>query len=103
MGMIDGWCKGSFVMGENPTVGKANGKLHRLALANLDCLVVRDVQETETKLPERAKRLVRRERSYTTWLWEPPPGRWARWRSTPPPTPTWPAGAATLQQRQRSA
>jgi formate dehydrogenase major subunit len=48
MGMIDGWCKGFFVMGENPTVGNANGKLHRIALASLDWLVVRDMQETET-------------------------------------------------------
>ena len=47
-GMIDGWCKGFFVMGENPTVGNANGKLHRFALANLDWLVVRDLAETET-------------------------------------------------------
>jgi formate dehydrogenase major subunit len=36
MGMIDGWCKGFFVMGQNPAVGAANGKLQRLALANLD-------------------------------------------------------------------
>ncbi len=36
MGMVDGWCKGFFVMGENPAVGAANGKLQRLALANLD-------------------------------------------------------------------
>ena len=48
MGMIDGWCKGFFVMGQNPTVGSANGKLHRLALANLDWLVVRDLYESET-------------------------------------------------------
>jgi formate dehydrogenase major subunit len=48
MGMIDGWCKGFFVMGQNPAVGAANGKLQRLALANLDWLVVRDLVETET-------------------------------------------------------
>src|SRR5215212_9011500 len=48
MGMIDGWCKGFFVMGQNPAVGAANGKLQRLALANLDWLVVRDFSETET-------------------------------------------------------
>ncbi len=48
MGMIDGWCKGFFVMGQNPAVGSANGKLQRLALANLDWLVVRDLVETET-------------------------------------------------------
>jgi formate dehydrogenase major subunit len=48
MGMVDGWCKGFFVMGENPAVGAANGKLQRLALANLDWLVVRDFSETET-------------------------------------------------------
>ena len=48
MGMVDGTVKGFFVMGENPTVGAANGKLQRLALANLDWLVVRDMQEIET-------------------------------------------------------
>lgn len=48
MGMVDGWCKGFFVMGQNPAVGAANGKLQRLALANLDWLVVRDIVETET-------------------------------------------------------
>ncbi|HET7478397.1 MAG TPA: molybdopterin dinucleotide binding domain-containing protein, partial [Rubrobacteraceae bacterium] len=48
MGMMDGWCKGFFVMGENPAVGAANGKLQRLALANLDWLVVRDFSEIET-------------------------------------------------------
>lgn len=48
LGMVDGWCKGFFVMGQNPAVGAANGKLQRLALANLDWLVVRDLVETET-------------------------------------------------------
>ncbi len=48
MGMIDGWCKGFFVMGENPAVGAANGKLQRLALANLDWLIVRDFSEIES-------------------------------------------------------
>jgi len=48
MGMVDGWCKGFFVMGQNPAVGAANGKLQRMALANLDWLVVRDLVETET-------------------------------------------------------
>ena len=48
MGMVDGWCKGFFVMGENPAVGAANGKLQRLALANVDWLVVRDFSETES-------------------------------------------------------
>lgn len=48
MGMVDGWCKGFFVMGQNPAVGAANGKLQRLALANLDWLVVRDLTEIET-------------------------------------------------------
>ncbi len=48
MGMVDGWCKGFLVMGQNPAVGAANGKLQRLALANLDWLVVRDLVETET-------------------------------------------------------
>jgi formate dehydrogenase major subunit len=47
-GMIDGSVKGFFVMGENPTIGAANGKLNRRALASLDWLVVRDLVEIET-------------------------------------------------------
>jgi formate dehydrogenase major subunit len=46
--MIDGKVKGFFVMGENPTVGAANGRLNRDALCSLDWLVVRDLVELET-------------------------------------------------------
>jgi len=45
---VDGKLKGYFLIGENPAVGNANGKLHRSALANLDWLVVRDFQEIES-------------------------------------------------------
>jgi formate dehydrogenase major subunit len=48
MGMRDGEVEGFFVMGENPAVGSANAKLHRLAMANLDWLVVRDMQMVES-------------------------------------------------------
>jgi formate dehydrogenase major subunit len=48
MGMRDGDVEGFFVMGENPVVGSANGKLHRLAMANLEWLVVRDLQMIES-------------------------------------------------------
>jgi formate dehydrogenase major subunit len=48
MDMLDGRCKGFFVMGQNPAVGAANGKLQRLAMANLDWMVVRDLVEIET-------------------------------------------------------
>jgi formate dehydrogenase major subunit len=47
-GMVDGTVKGMFVMGENPTVGAANGAYNRKALRNLDWLVVRDLVEIET-------------------------------------------------------
>jgi formate dehydrogenase major subunit len=46
--MRDGDVEGFFVMGENPTVGSANAKLHRLAMAELKWLVVRDLQTIET-------------------------------------------------------
>jgi formate dehydrogenase major subunit len=46
--MIDGECPGFFVVGENPAVGSANGRMQRLALANLEWLVVRDLQLVET-------------------------------------------------------
>jgi formate dehydrogenase major subunit len=48
MDMADGKVAGFFVIGENPAVGSANGRLHRLALAQLDWLVVRDLVEVET-------------------------------------------------------
>jgi formate dehydrogenase major subunit len=46
--MVDGTVKGLFVMGENPTVGAANGGYNRAALRRLDWLVVRDLVEIET-------------------------------------------------------
>jgi formate dehydrogenase major subunit len=48
LGMLDGTVKGFIVVGENPAVGSANSRLHRLAMARLDWLVVRDLVETET-------------------------------------------------------
>ncbi len=48
MGMRDGEVEGFFVMGENPAVGSANAKLHRLAMAELNWLVVRDLQMIES-------------------------------------------------------
>jgi formate dehydrogenase major subunit len=48
MAMLDGACKGYFLVGENPVVGTANGRLHRRALAELDWLVVRDLVEIES-------------------------------------------------------
>ena len=45
---LDGECKGYFIMGENPAVGSANAKLQRLAMANLDWLVVRDFSLIES-------------------------------------------------------
>ena len=46
--MLDGKVKGYIVAGENPAVGNTNAKAHRLALANLEWLVVRDLVEIET-------------------------------------------------------
>jgi formate dehydrogenase major subunit len=46
--MLDGRMKGYVIAGENPAVGNANGKAHRLGLAKLDWLVVRDVVEIES-------------------------------------------------------
>jgi len=46
--MLDGKVQGFFLFGENPAVGSANSKLHRLAMANLRWLVVRDFQEIES-------------------------------------------------------
>jgi formate dehydrogenase major subunit len=46
--MLAGKVKGYIIAGENPAVGHANGKAHRLALARLDWLVVRDIVEIES-------------------------------------------------------
>ncbi|MEA2388576.1 MAG: formate dehydrogenase major subunit, partial [Thermoleophilaceae bacterium] len=46
--MLEGEVRGYFVMGENPVVGSANGRLHRVGMHKLDWLVVRDFVETET-------------------------------------------------------
>jgi formate dehydrogenase major subunit len=46
--MLSGEVKGMIVAGENPAVGSANAKAHRMGMANLEWMVVRDVMETET-------------------------------------------------------
>src|SRR4051794_29077060 len=48
MDMIDGRVFGYLLMGQNPAVGSANGRLQRLGLANLDWLVVRDLTMIES-------------------------------------------------------
>ena len=48
MDMIDGEVFGYFLLGQNPAVGSAHGKLQRLGLANLDWLVVRDLAMIES-------------------------------------------------------
>jgi len=48
MDMMDGKMEGLFVMGQNPAVGAANGRLQRKALSHLKWLVVREFVETET-------------------------------------------------------
>ncbi|PVZ08292.1 formate dehydrogenase major subunit [Actinomycetospora cinnamomea] len=45
---IDRKTYGYFLVGENPAVGHANGKMQRLGLANLEWLVVRDMQMIES-------------------------------------------------------
>ena len=48
MDMIDGEVFGYVLLGQNPAVGSAHGKLQRLGLANLDWLVVRDLTMIES-------------------------------------------------------
>jgi formate dehydrogenase major subunit len=45
---MDGTCTGYFLLGENPAVGSADGKLQRMGMANLDWLVVRDFSLIES-------------------------------------------------------
>jgi formate dehydrogenase major subunit len=46
--MLKGDVKGYIIAGENPAVGHANGKAHRLGLSRLEWLVVRDLVEIES-------------------------------------------------------
>ncbi len=48
MDMIDGKVFGYFLLGQNPAVGSAHGKLQRLGMANLDWMVVRDLVMIES-------------------------------------------------------
>jgi formate dehydrogenase major subunit len=48
MDMVDGKVFGYFLMGQNPAVGSAHGRLQRLGMANLDWLVVRDLAMIES-------------------------------------------------------
>jgi len=48
MDMVDGKVFGYFLLGQNPAVGSAHGRLQRLGLANLDWLVVRDLVMIES-------------------------------------------------------
>jgi formate dehydrogenase major subunit len=46
--MLEGKVQGFLLLGENPAVGSANSRLHRLAMAKLGWLVVRDLVEIES-------------------------------------------------------
>ena len=46
--MLDGKVSGYFIVGQNPAVGSAHGKLQRLAMSKLDWLVVRDMTMVES-------------------------------------------------------
>ena len=48
LGMIAGTVEGYFLLGQNPAVGSANGRLQRLGMANLKWLVVRDFNLIES-------------------------------------------------------
>jgi formate dehydrogenase major subunit len=45
---IAGKVPGYFLVGENPAIGSANGKMQRMGLANLEWLVVRDLRMIES-------------------------------------------------------
>lgn len=47
-GMLDGAVQGYFLLGQNPAVGSANGRMQRLGMAQLKWLVVRDLNLIES-------------------------------------------------------
>jgi formate dehydrogenase major subunit len=48
LGMLDGDVRGYILNGENPAVGSANSRLHRIAMSKLEWLLVRDFSEIES-------------------------------------------------------
>ncbi len=50
MDMVDGTVEGYFLLGQNPAVGSAHGRLQRAGMANLRWLVVRDLQLIESAM-----------------------------------------------------
>ena len=48
MAMLEGTVEGYFLLGQNPAVGSANGRMQRKAMANLKWLVVRDLNLIES-------------------------------------------------------
>jgi formate dehydrogenase major subunit len=48
MDMLDGKVEGYFLLGQNPAVGSAQGRMQRLGMANLKWLVVRDLNLIES-------------------------------------------------------
>ncbi|MFB9205223.1 formate dehydrogenase [Nonomuraea spiralis] len=48
LAQLDGTCKGYLLLGENPAVGSANARMQRLGMAELDWLVVRDLNLIES-------------------------------------------------------
>ena len=48
LGQVDGTVEGYFLVGQNPAVGSAQAKLHRMGLAGLKWLVVRDINLIES-------------------------------------------------------
>ncbi|MFG1710549.1 formate dehydrogenase [Nonomuraea sp. M3C6] len=48
LAQLDGVCKGYLLLGENPAVGSANARMQRLGMAELDWLVVRDLNLIES-------------------------------------------------------
>ena len=47
--MLEGEVEGYFLLGQNPAVGSAHGRMQRLGMANLDWLVVRDLQHDRVR------------------------------------------------------
>jgi formate dehydrogenase major subunit len=48
MGMLDGQVEGYFLLGQNPAVGSAHGRMQRLGMSHLKWLVVRDFNLIES-------------------------------------------------------
>jgi Anaerobic dehydrogenases, typically selenocysteine-containing len=106
--MVEGKVAGYFLAGENPTVGHANGRMQRFGLANLQWLVVRDLQMIESAsfwqtAPEIETGELVTEQIPTEVFFIPRPRTWRRTAPSPRPSGCCSGGSRRSSRRVTAA